>query len=141
MSAGVTASTTQQNNGHTREKPKGKDHEGGVAKIEQRSHFARHVEVQEKVYRIQEDVEGTAAGHEKGAPPPVIVLSHPRELINKIKNRRITLRPYLGAELQIGHDNGNFRADDDQDQENEEEKAKKVVHLVFPNSLGFEGRQ
>ncbi len=46
-----------------------------------------------------------------------------------------TQRADLGAELQVGHDDGDFGACDDQNDEDEEQEPEKIVHLVFPDGL------
>lgn len=63
---------------------------------------------------VQEEIKGGKAGSEERPPPPVIV---------------------LGAEVEIGQEDGGLGAGHDQDDEDEEEKAEHVVGLMRPDAV------
>lgn len=41
----------------------------------------------------------------------------------------------LTTELEVSHDNGHFRAGNDEDDKHQEQESKQVVELVLPNGL------
>ena len=43
---------------------------------------------------------------------------------------------HLPTELEVDHDNGHFRAGDDEDHKHKKEEAKQVVELILPDGLG-----
>lgn len=61
---------------------------------------------------IEKNVEGRCSGGEEGTPPPVVV---------------------FGAELEVYHDDSDFRASDDENDENEEEEGEEIVNLLEPD--------
>ena len=42
---------------------------------------------------------------------------------------------HLPTELEVGHDNGHFRAGDDEDHKHQKQEAEQVVELVLPYGL------
>lgn len=60
---------------------------------------------------VGKEVDGSEAGSEERPPPPMIV---------------------FGAEMEVGQEDGGFRAGDDQDQKHQWKEAKHVKDLVGP---------
>lgn len=57
-------------------KPEGDNHDGGVAKVEQRRDELGDLELREKIEDgVGEHVDGRTARHHETAPPPVVILS------------------------------------------------------------------
>lgn len=57
------------------------DHDGGVAKVEERGHKVGDLELVHEVKDgVEKDVDGAAGGDEQAPPPPVVVLKQ------KVKN-------------------------------------------------------
>lgn len=64
--------------------------------------------------RVNNEIDGSEAAGEEGAPLPVVVLS---------------------TQMEVTEQDGGLRAGDDEDNEDEEQEAKHIVHLVGPDRV------
>ena len=93
------------------EQPEGHDHHEGVGEVQKGRNELFDVQLGVEVEdAVGEHVDGRAAGHQEGPPPPVVVLR---------------------AELEVDHDDADLGAGDHQDDEDQKEEPEQVVELVF----------
>lgn len=91
----------------------GDGHASGVTEVKDGSNEGGDLERRNEVKEgVEEDIGGRSSGREEGTPPPAMILA---------------------AELEVDHDDRNFRAGDDKYEQDDEKEGEEVVDLLQPD--------